>query len=227
MSRRTLVAAALTAALARGAAAQTAPATPAGPLGVPTPAGTLVVAAGTDLFSFDNVLGRYVHGAAAQLGYERRLGGPASPFALRLSGEYWSSGGQLLQYAEYGVPGPRPGLSYPYTRRTSLAGGGLFGVWRFAALGPVRAYALAGGGVYQYHASNRYQIPGGPEAIYHPERERATATALGYGGGLGADVRVGRVNPFAEVRAMGLPGLEKADAATSHSALTFGARVRF
>ena len=155
------------------------------------------------------------------------MGGPDSRFGLRLSGEYWASGGHPLTLSGYGYAGPAPGMSYTYTRRTSLVGGSLFGVWRFAALGPVSGYALAGGGVYQYHASNRTQIPGGPEAVYRDPDERATATSIGYGGGLGAAAQLGLVSPFAELRAIGSPILRSDGANTSNWTVTLGARVRF
>ncbi len=113
-----------------------------------------------------------------------------------------------------------------YRRTTTIVGGGLFGVWYFPALGPVRSYALAGGGVYHYHATNQVQPPGGLGFIYGTS-ERLETNSLGYGGGLGASLRLGPVTPFAELRVLQLDGLHHSGVTPTRTPLTLGARVGF
>ncbi len=136
------------------------------------------------------MLGRTTRGVAESLGYERRLGSATSRFTLRLASDDRASGGHTITPAAAGAPGaePLPGFAPPGTplRRTiTLAGVGLFGVWNVPALGPVRAYVLARGGVYHYHAANQAQ-PSGQSAFIYGVSERQETNSLGYGGGSGA-----------------------------------------
>lgn len=207
------------------ASAQTEPA-PATPLAATqparTPAGALVFSLGTDVNARDRVLARNTPGVALQLGYERRLGGAGSPFALRLAGDYWRSGGGT--FTPFNAADPAN--PYTFRRHTSIVGGSLFGVYHLPSLGAVRPYALAGIGVYQYSGINETDpLPGGGTVVYGgfggPDRK----TSFGYGGGLGASAQLGRISPFAEFRFMRLSGLQQSPVSSTRQPVALGVRI--
>jgi opacity protein-like surface antigen len=209
-------------AIAAPARAQTAPAPAARatPAAAQPPAGTWLAAAGTDLNAWDHVLGRSMRGVAVQLGYERRVGRPGSPFALRVAGEYWRSGGGT--FAPFNPADPAN--PYTFRRTTATVGGSVLGVVRLPALGPVRPYALGGVGVYQYSGRNEARLPGGATAVYQPG-DRATSFA--WSAGLGASMQVGPVTPYVELRHMWLGGFESTNVSGERAPLTFGVRLSF
>lgn len=229
MPRSTLVRPPLLAALAvllGGSAAAQVPGDPPSAAPVPArpaapPAGTFLLGAGVDGGAFDHVLGRWTPGVALQAGYERRVGGARSHFALRLAGDYWRSGGNALTGYAPELPG-----AAPYRRSTRLYGASLLGVVQLRTRGVVRPYALAGAGVYQYVGVNQTAGPGGsPQEVLLLDGDRGTAPATTVG--VGVSAQVGGVTPFAELRLTNLLGQRTVNVPLTRMPLTLGARVRF
>ncbi len=218
-----LVALAAAPVLAQTAPVPATPATPAAsaaPVASAAPAGTWLIAAGTDLNSWDNVLGRMTRGVALQLGYERRIGRAGSPFALRVAGEYWRSGGATFRPFNPADPAN----PYAFRRTTAIVGGSVLGVVRLPALGRVRPYALGGVGVYQYSGRSEARVPGGGTVVYQPG-DRATSFA--WSAGLGASMRVGPVTPYVELRHVRMGGLQGSGVSSGRQPLTLGVRLTF
>lgn len=202
------------------AAAQVAPA-PAASAPAAPPAGTFLLGAGVDGGAYDHVLGRWTPGVALQVGYERRVGGAGSRYALRLAGDYWRSGGNVLNAYTPTLPG-----AAPFRRSTRLYGANLLGVVQLRTRGAVRPYALAGAGVYQYVGVNETSGPGGgPQQVLLINGDRGTAFAAT--AGLGVSARVGPVTPFAELRLVNLLGAQTASTQPQRMPLTLGARLAF
>src|SRR3712207_898230 len=86
------------------------------------PAGRFVLSAGTDALGRD--FGDATPGIAAHAGYERRIGGAHSPFALRLAGDYWRTDRTFSAFLNDGQ-GP-----FDVRRTTTIVGGSLLGVLR-------------------------------------------------------------------------------------------------
>jgi hypothetical protein len=217
----TVAAAALLIALdaACAAAQSVAPrAAPPGPAS-PQPRGAFVLSAGADGLGRD--FGDAAPGIAAHAGYERRIGGARSPFALRLAGDYWRAGRTFTAYDQ--LDNMRP---LDVRRTTTIVGGSLLGVVRVPALGAVRPYALAGVGVQQYANRNEtdwvpFDSRSASKVVYLPA---VRANTMSYTGGVGASARVGRVVPFAEARITVLPGLGDLRVQQVRAPLTLGVR---
>jgi hypothetical protein len=193
------------------AVAQTAP--------TPTqPAARFILSAGTDALARD--FGDATPGIAAHAGYERRLGGPRSPFALRIAGDYWRTGRMFTGNLNDGQ-GP-----IDVRRTTTIVGGSLLGALRLPAYRALRPYALAGVGVQQYANRNETDwVPSGTntasKTVYLPP---VRVNTISYAGGLGASARVGRMTPFIEARIMVLPALDDLGVQSVRAPLTLGVR---
>ncbi len=182
------------------------------------PAGRFIFSAGTDALARD--FGDATPGIAAHGGYERRIGGPLSPFALRIAGDYWRTGRTFTGNLNDGQ-GP-----LNVRRTTTIVGGSLLGVLRLPAYRALRPYALAGVGVEQYANRNETDwVPLGSnvasKTVYLPP---VRVNTISYTGGLGASVRIGRVTPFAETRIMVLPALRDIGVQRVRAPLTLGVR---
>jgi opacity protein-like surface antigen len=200
-------------------AAQTAGApVGAAPAGLQARAGAFVTSVGTDALARD--AGVAALGVAAHAGYERRVGGPGSRFAVRLAGDYWRAGRSYTGDLNDGQ-GP-----LDVRRTTTLVGGSLVGVAHLPTLGAVRPYALAGAGVQQYASRNETDwVPGaGGSAAKVVYRSPVRINTASYTAGLGASAAVGRVTPFVEARATLLPGLGHAGYPGLRAPVTFGVR---
>src|SRR5687768_1870537 len=99
------------------------------------PAGRFIVSAGTDALARD--FGDATPGIAAHGGYERRIGGPLSRFALRVAGDYWRTGRIFTANLNDGQ-GP-----IDVRRTTTIVGGSLLGVLRLPDHRALRPYVLA------------------------------------------------------------------------------------
>jgi hypothetical protein len=182
------------------------------------PAARFIVSAGTDALARD--FGDAAPGIAAHAGYERRVGGPLSPFALRIAGDYWRTG-RMFKVDLNDGQGP-----LDVRRTTTIVGGSLLGVLRLPAYRALRPYALAGVGVEQYANRNETDwVPLGSnvasKTVYLPP---VRVNTISYTGGLGASVRIGRVTPFAETRIMVLPALRDIGVQRVRAPLTLGVR---
>ncbi len=182
------------------------------------PAGRLILSAGTDALARD--FGDATPGISAHAGYERRIGGPLSPFALRLAGDYWRTGRTFTGNLNDGQ-GP-----LDVRRTTTIVGGSLLGVLRLPAYRALRPYALAGIGVQQYANRNETDwVPTGintaVKTVYLPP---VRINMISYTGGVGASARVGRVTPFVEARIMVLPALHDIGVQSVRAPLTLGVR---
>jgi len=176
-----------------------------------------VLSAGTDVLGRD--FGDATPGLSGHAGYERRIGGAGSPFAIRIAGDYWRTSRTFI--ADVAGQGPRD-----VERTTTIVGGSALGVLRLPSLSALRPYALAGVGVQQY--ANRNETPWVPsgtntasKSVYLPP---VRVNSIAYSGGLGASMRVGNVTPFAEVRLVYLPGLSELGVQQVRSPLTLGVR---
>ena len=184
----------------------------------PRRAGAFFLSAGTDGLGRD--FGDATPGLAAHAGYERRLGGARSPFALRIAGDYWRTGRSFTSDRHDGQ-GP-----LNVHRTTTLVGGSVLGVLRLRARGAVQPYVLAGLGLQQYANRNESElVPAGPNTAYRvvylpPVR----VNTVSYTGGLGATARVGRLTPFVEGRLMVLPGVGNLGVQQVRAPLTVGLR---
>lgn len=191
-----------------------------------SPIAALVVSAGGDLSGFDDDhdLGRgRSPGLVLRLGYEQRIGGPRSPFALRFEGEHWRSGRTFVQNDAGSPAGP-----LTFRRTNTLVGGSVLGVWQFPALGAVRPYVLAGGGIVQYsRRSETDPVSVGPGATWQAVLSPTRVTSASYTVGVGANRQVGRVALFAEARVVTLPGLRDRGVTATRWPLTLGARLGF
>ncbi|MFN2563899.1 MAG: hypothetical protein ABR499_02650, partial [Gemmatimonadaceae bacterium] len=97
------------------------------------PAARFILSAGTDALGRD--FGDATPGIAAHAGYERRIGGPRSPFALRIAGDYWRTGRMFT--ADLDAQGPMD-----VRRTTTIVGGSLLGVLRLPEYRSLRPYVL-------------------------------------------------------------------------------------
>jgi hypothetical protein len=195
------------AALAEGAAAQSAPPRAGG---TQEPAGRFVIGGGADLLATER--GPVTPGLALQAGYERRLG--ASPFGLRVEGTLWQRGTRY-DGAVVGPTGPQP--VGPVARIRTISGANLLATYRVGVMGAVRPYLLGGVGVYQSSLRNetdwtREGADGGAGrskiTVLPPVRINGAALT----GGLGFDVPMGRRAFFVEARATVHPASEAARA---------------
>jgi hypothetical protein len=182
------------------------------------PAGRFILSAGTDPLARD--FGDATPGIAAHAGYERRIGGPLSAFALRIAGDYWRTGRMFTGNLNDGQ-GP-----IDVRRTTTIVGGSLLGVLRLPAYRTLRPYALAGVGVQQYANRNETDwVPTGINTawkiVYLPP---VRVNMMSYTGGVGASARVGRMTPFIEARIMVLPALNDVGVQSVRSPLTLGVR---
>jgi hypothetical protein len=182
------------------------------------PAGRFILSAGTDALARD--FGDAAPGIAANAGYERRIGPPGSPFALRLAGDYWRTGRMFTANLDDGQ-GP-----IDVRRTTTIVGGSLLGVLRLPAYRSLRPYALAGVGVQQY--ANRNETDWVPTSIntawkivYLPP---VRVNTISYTTGVGASARLGRMTPFVEARLMVLPALGDIGVQSVRAPLTLGVR---
>jgi hypothetical protein len=181
-------------------------------------AGRFILSAGTDALGRD--FGDAAPGIAAHGGYERRIGGPLSPFALRIAGDYWRTGRMFTANLNDGQ-GP-----IDVRRTTTIVGGSLLGVLRLPAYRALRPYALAGLGFQMYANRNETDwVPTGPNTgwkiVYLPP---VRVNTISYTGGVGASARVGRVTPFIEARIMVLPALDPIGVQSVRAPLTLGLR---
>jgi hypothetical protein len=182
------------------------------------PAGRFVLSAGTDALGRD--FGDATPGIAAHAGYERRIGGPLSPFALRIAGDYWRTGRMFTANLNDGQ-GP-----IDVRRTTTIVGASLLGIVRLPASGTVRPYVVAGVGVQQYANRNETDwVPSGintaSKIVYLPP---VRVNTISYTGGVGASARLGRVTPFVEARLMVLPALRETGVQRVRAPLTLGVR---
>jgi hypothetical protein len=182
------------------------------------PAGRFILSAGTDALGRD--FGDAAPGIAGHVGYERRIGGQRSPFALRIAGDYWRSGRTFTGNLNDGQ-GP-----FDVRRTTTIGGGSLLGVLRLPAYRALRPYALGGVGVVQYANRNETDwVPTGvntaTKIVYLPPVRVNTIT---YTGGIGASARMGRMTPFFEARIMVLPALGDIGVQNVRAPLTLGIR---
>lgn len=184
------------------------------------PAGRFILSAGTDALGRD--FGDASPGIAAHGGYERRIGGRFSPFALRIAGEYWRT--DRVFTANFENHGPMD-----VNRMTTIVGGSLLGVLRLPSYRALRPYALAGIGVVQYANRNETDwIPIPHESVnsawkmnYLPP---VRMNMMSYTGGFGASIPMGRMTPFVEARIMVLPKLGDVGVQNVRAPLTFGLR---
>ena len=182
------------------------------------PAGRFIVSIGTDALGRD--FGDVTPGIAAHAGYERRIGGPLSPFALRIAGDYWRTGRTFTGNLN-DDQGP-----FDVRRTTTIVGGSLLGLLRVPAYRALRPYVLAGVGVVQYANRNETDwVPTGintaTKIVYLPP---VRVNTISYTGGVGASARMGRVTPFAEARIMVLPALGDIGVQNVRAPLTVGLR---
>jgi hypothetical protein len=182
------------------------------------PAGRFILSAGTDALGRD--IGDVTPGIAAHGGYERRVGGPLSPFSLRIAGDYWRTGRIFTTNLNDGQ-GP-----VDVRRTTTIVGGSLLGVLRLPAYRSLRPYALAGVGVQQYANRNETDwVPTGintaMKTVYLPPLRVNT---ISYAGGVGASARLGRIMSFVEARVMVLPALDGFGLQSVRAPLTLGVR---
>lgn len=182
--------------------------------------GGVTISAGMDAFGRDG--GRTTPGLVLQAGYERRVGGAASPFAVRLAGDYWRTG------SDFSTPRTDGAGSIGVRRTTTIAGGGLLGIVRLPTLGVFSPYALAGTGVQRY--ARRFQ----PDFVPLPQGGSASPasslppslreTTLSFTGGVGAAARLRGVTLSAEARLTALPGLSALGVQSWRAPVTFGVR---
>jgi hypothetical protein len=182
------------------------------------PAGRFILSAGTDALARD--FGDAAPGVAAHGGYERRIGGPHSPFALRIAGDYWRTGRVFTANLNDGQ-GP-----IDVRRTTTIVGGSLLGVVRLPAYRALRPYVLAGVGVEQYANRNEtdwvpIDINSATKIVYLPP---VRVNTISYTGGVGASMRVGPMTPFIEARVMVLPALRDIGVQSVRAPLTLGLR---
>jgi hypothetical protein len=182
------------------------------------PAGRFILSAGTDALARD--FGDATPGISAHAGYERRMGGARSPFALRIAGDYWRTGRTFTGNLNDGQ-GP-----IDVRRTTTIVGGSLLGVLRLPAYRALRPYALAGVGVQHYANRNETDwVPTGintaTKIVYLPP---VRVNTISYTGGVGASARVGRMTPFVEARLMVLPALGDIGVQRVRGPLTLGVR---
>jgi hypothetical protein len=182
------------------------------------PAGSVILSVGTDPLARD--FGDAAPGIAAHGGYERRIGGPHSAFALRIAGDYWRTGRMFTGNLNDGQ-GP-----LDVRRTTTIVGGSLLGVLRLPTYRALRPYALAGVGVEQYANRNETDwVPTGPNTaskiVYLPP---VRVNTISYTGGVGASARVDRITPFIEARVMVLPALDDIGVQSVRTPLTLGVR---
>ncbi len=181
------------------------------------PASRFIVAGGTDILGRE--FGDATPGIAAHGGYERRIGGRLSAFALRIQGDYWRT--DRVFTANVDGQGP-----LDVRRTTTIVGGSLLGVLRLPAYRALRPYALAGFGVQQYANRNETDwVPTGINTawkiVYLPP---VRVNTISYTGGLGATARVGGLTPFIEARIMVLPALDGIGVQSVRAPLTLGVR---
>jgi hypothetical protein len=182
------------------------------------PAGRFILSAGTDALGRD--FGDATPGIAAHVGYELRMGGPTSPLAIRIAGDYWRTG---RVYSANLNDGQGP---IDVRRTTTIVGGSLLGVLRLPSYRALRPYALAGVGVQQYANRNETDwVPTGVNTawkiVYLPP---VRVNMSSYTGGVGASARIGRMTPFAEARIMVLPALDNIGVQSVRAPLTLGVR---
>jgi hypothetical protein len=182
------------------------------------PAGRFILAAGTDPLARD--FGDATPGIAAHAGYERRIGGPLSRFAVRLQGDYWRTGRLFTANLNDGQ-GP-----IDVRRTTTIVGGSVLGVLRLPEYRSLRPYVLAGVGVEQYANRNETDwVPIGPNSatkiVYLPP---VRVNTISYTGGVGASTRLGRMTAFVEARIMVLPALNDIGVQSVRAPLTLGIR---
>ncbi len=181
-------------------------------------AGRFILSVGGDAVARD--FGDATPGIAAHAGYERRIGGARSPFALRIAGDYWRTGRTFSANLNDGR-GP-----IDVRRTTTIVGGSLLGVLRLPTVRSLHPYALAGVGVEQYANRNETDwVPTGinsaSKTVYLPP---VRVNTISYTGGLGASARVGRFTPFVEARVMVLPALGDIGVQNVRAPLTLGVR---
>jgi hypothetical protein len=182
MSSCRLAALVACAALARAAGAQHSP--------PPERAGGFVLAAGAD--AAPTLAERYAPALAVHAGYERRLGGARSPFALRVAGDYWRQDFR---------DGARSA-----NQVTTIHGAGVYASYAPSA-GRVRPYLLGGVGIR--HVALRSETdrlhlgPGMSSSMVFAAERR---NSIVYVAGLGLSTRVGPTSLFMEARATFLPG---------------------
>ena len=182
------------------------------------PAGRFILSAGTDALARD--FGDATPGIAAHAGYERRIGGPRSTFALRIAGDYWRTGRIFTGDLNDGQ-GP-----LDVRRTTTIVGGSALGILRLPDYRALRPYVLAGVGVQQYANRNETDwVPTGintaTKIVYLPP---VRVNTISYAGGLGASARVGHMTPFIEARIMVLPALDDIGVQSVRAPLTLGVR---
>ena len=182
------------------------------------PSGRFILSAGTDPLARD--FGDATPGIAAQAGYERRLGGRISRFAVRIAGDYWRTGRVFTANLNDGQ-GP-----IDVRRTTTIVGGSLLGVLRLPDYRALRPYVVAGVGVEQY--ANRNETDWVPTStttatkiVYLPP---VRVNTISYTGGGGASARLGRMTPFVEARIMVLPALDDIGVQSVRAPLTLGIR---
>jgi hypothetical protein len=182
------------------------------------PAGRFILSAGTDALGRE--FGDATPGIAAHGGYERRVGGPLSPFSLRIAGDYWRTGRIFTTNLNDGQ-GP-----IEVRRTTTIVGASLLGVLRLPVYRALRPYAVGGVGVVQY--ANRNETDWIPtdvnsawKIVYLPP---VRVNTISYTAGLGASARMGRFTPFAEARIMVLPALGELGVQNVRAPLTLGVR---
>jgi hypothetical protein len=181
------------------------------------PAGRFILSAGTDALGRD--FGDATPGIAAHAGYELRMGGPTSLFAIRIAGDYWRTG--RVYSANLDGQGP-----IDVRRTTTIVGGSLLGMLRLPSYRALRPYALAGLGVQQYANRNETDwVPTGvntaSKIVYLPP---VRVNTISYTGGVGASARLSRVTPFVEARIMVLPALHDIGVQSVRAPLTLGLR---
>ncbi len=179
------------------------------------PASRFIVAGGTDILGRE--FGDATPGIAAHGGYERRIGGRLSPFALRIQGDYWRT--DRVFTANVDGQGPMD-----VRRTTTIVGGSLLGMLRLPDYRALRPYLLAGVGIEQYANRNETdRVPIGPSSatkiVYLPPVRLNMAS---YTGGVGASTRMGRLTPFVEARVMVLPVLGEIGVQNVRAPLTVG-----
>ena len=187
------------------------------------PANRFSVSAGTDALGRD--FGDATPGIAAHGGYERRIGGPLSPFAIRIAGDYWRT--DRVFTANIQNHGPMD-----VNRITTIVGGSVLGMLRLPSYRALRPYALAGVGVAQYANRNETDwipipnesgesINSAWKTVYLPP---VRTNMVSYTAGFGASLPVGRVTPFFETRIMVLPALGDIGVQNVRAPLTVGLR---